>query len=520
MRHIVFPLLLITIGFCTAGPAVRAEEKPAASEPAAPAAHDPLKLMARTRKEIAAIPGRYEVVETPAQWDPAKTALIICDVWDKHWCDNATRRTGELAPRMDALAKALRARGALIVHAPSDTMKFYEGTPQRRLAQEAPKVTPPPAADRVCPPLPIDDSDGGCDDDPPHVVHMPPYPWTREHAAIEVADQDAVSDKGDEIYNLFRQRGIEHVLLCGVHTNMCILNRKFAIKQMTKWGYDVALVRDLTDTMYNPKKAPFVPHKKGTELVVEYIEKYWCPTVLSSAVLGDARPPHIVIVTAEQEYDARETLPAFAKSELEPRGYKVTCINSDSTTEVRGLEALDDADLLIMFMRRRTLPEAELKHFQSYFEAGKPVVAIRTSCHAFQNYLQFDAEVLGCHYDNHYPNGVGKDAGAGGAVLTHVKAVEKAAADPLLRGVAPGFDSSGSLYKVSPLADTAMPLLLGSWSDKSAEPVAWTNTHKGGRIFFTSLGHPEDFRTPAFKTLLSNAVRWALDEPVGRPAVE
>jgi len=501
MRHTAFPLCVAAMVLFTAGPAAHAKDQPEA-----------IKLIARTRTEIAALPGRFEVVEKPIEWDPAKSALIICDVWDKHTCDNATRRTAELAPRIDALAKALRARGAMIVHAPSDTMKFYEGTPQRLRAQEAPKVTPPPTTQRACPALPIDDSDGGCDDDPPHAIHIPPYPWTRENPAIEVAPQDAVSDKGDEIYNLFRQHGIEHVLLCGVHTNMCILNRKFAIKQMTAWGYDIALLRDLTDTMYNPKMAPFVPHRKGTDLMVEYIEKYWCPTVLSSAVLGDARPPNVVIVTAEQEYDAKDTLPAFAKSELEPRGYKITCINSDSTTDIPGLEALDDADLLIMFMRRRTLPDDQLKHFQSYFESGRPVVAIRTSCHAFQNYLQFDGAVLGCHYDNHYPNGTGKNAGE--APFTHVKTTEKSAADPILRGVAPSFDSSGSLYKVSPLAETATPLLLGSWSDKPAEPVAWTNTHKGGRIFFTSLGHPEDFQRPAFKLLLKNAVEWALDEPV------
>ena len=222
-----------------------------------------------------------------------------------------------------------------------------------------------------------------------------------------MAPEDAVSDKGDEVYSLLRQRGIEHVLLCGVHTNMCILNRKFAIKQLVKWGCDVALCRDLTDTMYNPKKAPFVPHARGTDLVVQYIEKYWCPTVLSSDVLGDARPPRVVIVTAEQEYDAKDTLPAFARSELEEKlGFKVTCINSDSTTDVPGLEALDDADLLVLFMRRRTLPEAELKKFQAYFDAGKPVVALRTSCHAFQNWLAFDQEVLGCHYNNHYTNGL------------------------------------------------------------------------------------------------------------------
>ena len=57
-----------------------------------------LRLTARTRKEIAALPGRYEVVERPVEWDPAKTALIICDVWDKHTCDNATRRTGGAGP--------------------------------------------------------------------------------------------------------------------------------------------------------------------------------------------------------------------------------------------------------------------------------------------------------------------------------------------------------------------------------------------------------------------------------------
>jgi type 1 glutamine amidotransferase/nicotinamidase-related amidase len=485
-----------------------------------------LKLTERTRKEVGGLPGRWEVVEKPAEWDPAKVALIICDMWDKHHCDNATRRTGELAPRVNELAKSLRAKGALIIHAPSDTMKFYEGTPQRRRAQEAPKVAPPVEVDRTCPALPIDDSDGGCDDDPPHVVHMPPYPWTREHPAIEVGQDDAVTDKGDEVYNLLRRRGIEHVLLCGVHTNMCILNRKFAIKQLVKWGCDVALVRDLTDTMYNPKRPPYVPHARGTDLVVQFIEQYWCPTILSSEVLGDARPPRVVIVTAEQEYDAKDTLAAFAKKELEEKlGYKVTCINSDSTTDVPGLEALDEADLLILFMRRRTLPEEQLKKFQAYFEAGKPVVALRTSCHAFQNWLAFDGEVLGCHYANHYSNGLpatgkdGKDGkppanGGGEAAMTHVRVEEKSAADPILRGVDKSFDSAGALYKVSPLAETAKPLLLGKWDDKPAEPVAWTNTHKGGRVFFTSLGHPKDFETSAFRTLLRNAVLWALDKPV------
>jgi len=78
----------------------------------------------------------------------------------------------------------------------------------------------------------------------------------------------------------------------GVHTNMCVLNRSFAIKEMTNWGERCILVRDLTDSMYNPKARPYVSHDQGTELVIEHIEKYWAPTVLSEQLLqtlGDAR---------------------------------------------------------------------------------------------------------------------------------------------------------------------------------------------------------------------------------------
>jgi len=76
------------------------------------------------------------------------------------------------------------------------------------------------------------------------------------------------------------------LLIMGVHTNMCILGRSFSIKAMTRIGVNCILVRDLTDAMYNPKRAPFVSHQKGTELVIEYIEKYWCPTILSRDLLG------------------------------------------------------------------------------------------------------------------------------------------------------------------------------------------------------------------------------------------
>ena len=86
---------------------------------------------------------------------------------------------------------------------------------------------------------------------------------------------------------MLREKGIHTLFLMGVHANMCILNRGFAIRQMTRWGIRCVLVRDLTDAMYNPKKAPFVSHERGTELVVQHIEKYWGPSILSRDIKED-----------------------------------------------------------------------------------------------------------------------------------------------------------------------------------------------------------------------------------------
>jgi hypothetical protein len=102
---------------------------------------------------------------------------------------------------------------------------------------------------------------------------------------IPIAAEDRISDNGAEIYSFLVQRGIKNLLVMGVHTNMCVLNRTFAIKQMTKWGLRCALVRDLTDAMYDPKAAPFVSHEQGTQLVIEHIEKHWCPTLTRSDLM-------------------------------------------------------------------------------------------------------------------------------------------------------------------------------------------------------------------------------------------
>ena len=76
------------------------------------------------------------------------------------------------------------------------------------------------------------------------------------------------------------QEGIKNVVLMGVHTNMCVLGRPFGIRQMVRLGINVVLARDLTDAMYDPREYPYVSHARGTELVIEHIEKYWCPSIL------------------------------------------------------------------------------------------------------------------------------------------------------------------------------------------------------------------------------------------------
>lgn len=227
----------------------------------------------------------------PLAWEPKKTAVIICDMWDDHWCKRAAQRCSELAPLVNTFAQVVRAQGGLVVHAPSETMQFYSGLPQRERAKGVSIVIPPiPIETREIdlsrePELPIDDTDGGCDDIPPSALGQC-VPWTRQHPAITIDRQDIISDAGDEIYSTFIHGGIMNVFMTGVHVNKCVLARSFGVRQMVMLGLNVILVRDLTDSLYNPAMPPVVTHDRGTDLVVDHIEKYWCPSVSSADVIS------------------------------------------------------------------------------------------------------------------------------------------------------------------------------------------------------------------------------------------
>jgi len=238
------------------------------------------------------------VVETEAKWETGKTALIICDMWDDHWCESAARRVGELARPMNKMVKAAREKGIFIIHAPSSVVSFYENTPQRKLAKAAPfSKTPFPLSVKErwgtnwCWPdpkfegvLPIDDSDMGCSCNGEKCEIR--EAWTRQIKTIEIMKGDAMTDNGQETWNLLAERKIENVILCGVHLNMCVLGRPFGIRQMVKLGKNVALMRDMTDTMYNPERPPGVDHFTGTDLVIQHIEQHWCPSFTSGDLVG------------------------------------------------------------------------------------------------------------------------------------------------------------------------------------------------------------------------------------------
>lgn len=254
-----------------------------------------LKLKMQSRKKTG---DKVDTIESEADWKVSETAIVICDMWDNHWCTSAAERVDAMVPVMNRVVSAARAHGVMIIHCPSDTMDFYKDTPHRKRMQQAPMAEPPIKIERWCyldkekeSALPIDDSKGGCDDALPPKNYRA---WKRQHAAIAIGGFDGITDSGVEVFNFSQQEGIKNYVLMGVHTNMCVLGRSFGIRQLTRLGRNVVLARDLTDAMYDPREKPQVSHTRGTQLVIEHIEQHWCPTIdsqdLVRVVPGSADP--------------------------------------------------------------------------------------------------------------------------------------------------------------------------------------------------------------------------------------
>jgi glycerophosphoryl diester phosphodiesterase/type 1 glutamine amidotransferase len=244
-----------------------------------------------------------------------------------------------------------------------------------------------------------------------------------------------------------------------------------------------------------------------------------------------AKAPRVVFVTGDDEYRSEITMPMIAAI-LEKQGFSTAIARAVPRPQVRdnieGLEALDNADLMVMFTRFRALPDAQLRRIQAFVDSGKPIVGLRTSTHAFlyppgnpHAALNdgFGIEMFGQKWITHHGHLSSTDVAIASANGTH----------PVLRGVTP-FHAFSWLYHVAPIAGEGNTVLLEGTTVNSnhakrfdqyppTQPVAWTRQHKGGRVFFTTLGHPTDFDQPSMRRLLVNGIYWALgrDVPASAP---
>ncbi len=488
--------------------------------------------------------GAFMIVNNIKEWNSKETAIIICDMWDKHWCKGATSRVGEMAPTMNNVISIARAKGVQIVHAPSDCMDYYKNHPARKLAKKyknksvSEKLGKGKLECEADEDWPFEISHGGCDDTPKCKSGKA---WTKQIDAIEILEGDIISDSGIEAGSFFLKKGIKNVILVGVHTNMCVIGRSFGLRNMTRLGMNVALMRDMTDTMYDSTSEPFVSHFTGNSLMHEYIEKNVCPTLVSSDFTGEKqfrfkndKRPVIAFITAESEYRANQRLPEFAHELLLTKN--VNCefalgkpiMKGEGRHNIENLQILNDADLAVFFIRRRALEPEKMALIKKYVTSGKPVLGIRTASHSFDtkgnvpregggivaakgelseflsSWPEFDEEILGGNYAGHY--GHLKE----GTVVSVVPGMQN---NPLLKGVNPaGFTSPNWLYKNRPLrSDKVQVLLLGTIPGQPSEPVFWLNENQYGKAIYTSLGHWDDWKIESFKNAMLNSVDFLLN---------
>lgn len=230
---------------------------------------------------------------------------------------------------------------------------------------------------------------------------------------------------------------------------------------------------------------------------------------LAASLAGAAEPLRVYFTGKSQDFhQAQESLTNLAAELSERYGARVTLTPEAKSPD---FPALDEADVLVLYVRHTAPPTNVLQRVKDWCAAGKPVVAIRSTSRPFNNWPSFDREVLGCRYAGH-----SKDV----PVVT-LSVPPGAAEHPVLAGVKPWESRCARMvhYSFSDLADNTRVLLTGTDGAKS-QPAAWVRTPKGefrGRVFYTSLGLPEDFKEPNYRRLLINAIFWAADRPVPAP---
>ena len=173
-------------------------------------------------------------------------------------------------------------------------------------------------------------------------------------------------------------------------------------------------------------------------------------------------------------------------------------------------DIIGKADLLVIFARRIALSHKQMKQLKSYIASGRPVIGIRTANHAFtarekiaegfEDWPEFVSSVLGCENRGYGPVEPGTD----------VTVNTNAANHPILKGLPAQWHSEGNVYRVAPLLDSSITVLLTGKVNNITEPVAWVRHSGASKVFYTSLGYPSDFQTIHFRKLILGGIKWAL----------
>lgn len=264
---------------------------------------------------------------------------------------------------------------------------------------------------------------------------------------------------------------------------------------------------------------------------VVYLVVTWllCGWTLSVSAQNKVKP-RIVFVTGDHEYGSERTMPLLAAALEKNFGMKTTVLwavnekgEKDEMYEknIPGLEALNKADLAVFFLRWRQLPAEQVALIEKYLDSGRPVMGFRTSSHAF-NYAKGDP-LERWNAFGEFAFGTPPGWGAAGhnhyghQASTDVFVAPNQARHPILFGVQTNFHVRSWLYQVLPdyPPANATQILLGQAVKPNrpaqVNPVAWTwQTKSGGRSFYTSMGHPEDFKEEAFQRMVVNATYWCL----------
>lgn len=266
---------------------------------------------------------------------------------------------------------------------------------------------------------------------------------------------------------------------------------------------------------------------------------------------GPGRGKHIVLLSGDEEYRSEEGLPMLGKILAIRHGFKCTAlfpINPESgeidpnfTKNVPGMEALKNADLVIMLWRFRELPDEQMQHFVDYYLAGKPIIALRTSTHPFNYSRNSQSKFKKYHWQSReWPGGFGKQV-LGETWVAHHGAHKKEATrgiietsaknHPILKGIEDIFGDS-DVYTVN-LPDDAEVLVRGQVlegmnptdppvtgkKNDPMQPVVWVRNHKNesgetNKVVVTTMGAATDLQSEGLRRLLVNAAYWSLGLPV------